>query len=87
MVSHTTICSSTLHQIWVDGFNINAYNQADTTNSDESLTSYALAFSPEAVDGLTIGFASMDDDSSATTASHVSETQLCMLNMYMVQLH
>ena len=58
------------------------YNQADTTNSDESLTSYALAFSPEAVDGLTIGFASMDDDSSATTASHVSDSTMYVKYVY-----
>jgi hypothetical protein len=58
------------------------YNQADTTNSDESLTSYALAFSPEAVEGLTIGFAAMDDDSSATTASHVSDSTMYVKYVY-----
>ena len=58
------------------------YNQADTTNSDESLTSYALAFSPEAVEGLTIGFAAMDDDSSSTTASHVSDSTMYVKYVY-----
>jgi len=58
------------------------YNQADTTNSDESLTSYAIAFSPEAVDGLTIGYAAQDDDSSATAASHVSDTTMYVKYVY-----
>ena len=57
------------------------YNQADTTNSDDSLTSMAIALSPEAVDGLTIGYATQDDDSGAATA-HVSDTTMYVKYVY-----
>jgi outer membrane protein OmpU len=57
------------------------YNQADTTNSDESLTSYAIAWSPEMVDGLTVGYATQDDDSGAAT-THVSENTMYAKYVY-----
>ena len=57
------------------------YNQADTTNSDESLTSYAIAWSPEMVDGLSVGYATQDDDSGASTA-HVSENTMYVKYVY-----
>ena len=57
------------------------YNQADTTNSDDSLTSMAIALSPEAIDGLTIGYATQDDDSGAATA-HVSDTTMYVKYVY-----
>jgi len=57
------------------------YNQADTTNSDESLTSYAIAWSPEMVDGLSVGYATQDDDSGASTA-HVSEDTMYVKYVY-----
>ena len=57
------------------------YNQADTANSDESLTSYAIAWSPEMVDGLSVGYATQDDDSGASTA-HVSEDTMYVKYVY-----
>jgi len=57
------------------------YNQADTTNSDDSLTSMAIALSPEAIDGLTIGYATQDDDSGAATA-HVTDTTMYVKYVY-----
>ena len=57
------------------------YNQADTTNSDDSWTSMAIALSPEAIDGLTIGYATQDDDSGAATA-HVSDTTMYVKYVY-----
>ena len=57
------------------------YNQADTANSDESLTSYAIAWSPEMVDGLSVGYATQDDDSGASTA-HVSENTMYVKYVY-----
>ncbi len=57
------------------------YNQADTTNSDDSLTSMAIALSPVAIDGLTIGYATQDDDSGAATA-HVSDTTMYVKYVY-----
>ena len=41
------------------------YSQADSTDIN-SQTSWAIAFSPEAVDGLTVGYAVQEDDSTAT---------------------
>ena len=41
------------------------YQQADTTRIN-SQTAWAIAFSPEAVDGLTIGYAVQEDDGAAT---------------------
>ena len=50
----------------VGGATITAtYQQADTTRLN-SQTSWAVAFSPEAVDGLTVGYAVQEDDSTAT---------------------
>jgi outer membrane protein OmpU len=57
------------------------YNQADTTNSDESLTSYAIAYSPEMVEGLSVGYAVQDDDSGAAT-THVSEDTMYVKYVY-----
>jgi len=42
-----------------------SYTQADTTRIN-SQTSWAIAFSPEAVDGLTVGYAIQEDDGAAT---------------------
>ena len=41
------------------------YQQADTTRIN-SQTSWAVAYSPEAVDGLTVGYAVQEDDGAAT---------------------
>ena len=50
----------------VGGATITAtYQQADTTRIN-SQTSWAVAFSPEAVDGLTVGYAVQEDDGAAT---------------------
>ena len=50
----------------VGGATITAtYQQADTTRLN-SQTSWAVAFSPEAVDGLTVGYAVQEDDGAAT---------------------
>ena len=50
----------------VGGATITAtYQQADTTRLN-SQTSWAVAFSPEAVDGLTVGYAVQEDDGTAT---------------------
>ena len=50
----------------VGGATITAtYSQADTTRLN-SQTSWAVAFSPEAVDGLTVGYAVQEDDGAAT---------------------
>ena len=50
------------------------YNQADTASIVESQTSYAIAYSPEMVDGLTVGYAVQDDTATgvATTAKDES---------------
>ena len=59
----------------VGGATITAtYNQADTTTLVESQTSYAIAYSPEMVDGLTVGYAVQDDTATgvATTAKDES---------------
>ena len=59
----------------VGGATITAtYNQADTATLVESQTSYAIAYSPEMVDGLTVGYAVQDDTATgvATTAKDES---------------
>jgi len=57
----------------VGGATITAtYNQADTDNVINSQTSWAVAFSPEAVDGLTVGYAVQEDDSTATVVDDMT---------------
>ena len=48
-----------------------SYTQADTTRIN-SQTSWAIAFSPEAVDGLTVGYAVQEDDGLATVVDDMS---------------
>ena len=47
------------------------YSQADSTDIN-SQTSWAIAFSPEAVDGLTVGYAVQEDDSTATVVDDMT---------------
>ena len=57
----------------VGGATITAtYQQADTTNLLNSQTAWAVAFSPEAVDGLTVGYAVQEDDSAATVVDDMT---------------
>ena len=61
----------------VGGATITAtYNQADTTTLVESQTSYAIAFSPEMVDGLTVGYAVQDDTATGVATSAVDENTM-----------
>ena len=48
-----------------------SYSQADTTDIN-SQTSWAIAFSPEAVDGLTVGYAVQEDDGAATVVDDMT---------------
>ena len=48
------------------------YNQADTANVINSQTSWAIAFAPEAVEGLTVGYAVQEDDSTATVVDDMT---------------
>ena len=48
-----------------------SYTQADTTRIN-SQTSWAIAFSPEAVDGLTVGYAVQEDDGLATVVDDMT---------------
>jgi outer membrane protein OmpU len=52
------------------------YNQADTTSIVESQTSYAIAYSPEMVDGLTVGYAVQDDTATGVAASAKDENTM-----------
>jgi outer membrane protein OmpU len=52
------------------------YNQADTTSIVESQTSYAIAYSPEMVDGLTVGYAVQDDTATAVAAEAKDESTM-----------
>ena len=53
------------------------YNQADTSSSIvESQTSYAIAYSPEMVDGLTVGYAVQDDTATGVATSAVDENTM-----------
>ena len=52
------------------------YNQADTTSIVESQTSYAIAYSPEMVDGLTVGYAVQDDTATGVAASAKDESTM-----------
>ena len=52
------------------------YNQADTTSIVESQTSYAIAYSPEMVDGLTVGYAVQDDTATGVASSAVDENTM-----------
>ena len=61
----------------VGGATITAtYNQADTATLVESQTSYAIAFSPEMVDGLTVGYAVQDDTATGVATSAVDENTM-----------
>jgi len=52
------------------------YNQADTTSIVESQTSYAIAYSPEMVDGLTVGYAVQDDTATGVASSAKDESTM-----------
>tara|TARA_B100001057_G_scaffold431542_1_gene459084 strand:- start:1327 stop:2262 length:936 start_codon:yes stop_codon:yes gene_type:complete len=52
-----------------------SYTQADGTITN-SQTSYAIAYSPEMVDGLTLGYATQDDDSASATSSHTDDVTM-----------
>jgi len=59
------------------------YNQADTSSSIvESQTSYAIAYSPEMVDGLTVGYAVQDDTSTGVATSAVDENTMYVKYVY-----
>ena len=59
------------------------YNQADTSSSIvESQTSYAIAYSPEMVDGLTVGYAVQDDTSTGAAATAVDENTMYVKYVY-----
>ena len=47
-----------------------------------SQTSIAVAFSPEAVDGLTVGYAQQEDDSTAGAANQVDDTTMYVKYVY-----
>ena len=57
------------------------YNQADSTIV-ESQTSYAIAYSPEMVDGLTVGYAVQDDTSTGVATSAVDENTMYVKYVY-----
>ena len=60
----------------VGGATITAtYSQADSTIV-ESQTSYAIAYSPEMVDGLTVGYAVQDDTATGVATSAVDENTM-----------
>ena len=66
----------------VGGATITAtYSQADGTIV-ESQTSYAIAFSPEMVDGLTIGYATQDDTSTGVATTAQDETTMYVKYVY-----
>ena len=66
----------------VGGTTITAtYSQADGTIV-ESQTSYAIAFSPEMVDGLTIGYATQDDTSTGVATTAQDETTMYVKYVY-----
>ena len=48
------------------------YNQADTATLLNSQTAWAIAFTPEALDGLTVGYAVQEDDSAATVVDDMT---------------
>ena len=61
----------------VGGATITAtYNQADTTTLVESQTSYAIAYSPEMVDGLTVGYAVQDDTATGVASTAKDESTM-----------
>ena len=66
----------------VGGATITAtYSQADSTII-ESQTSYAIAYSPEMVDGLTVGYAVQDDTSTGVATSAVDENTMYVKYVY-----
>jgi len=58
-----------------------SYGQADGTIVN-SQTSYAIAYSPEMVDGLTVGYATQDDDSTGVASSAVDENTMYVKYVY-----
>ena len=67
----------------VGGATITAtYNQADTATLVESQTSYAIAYSPEMVDGLTVGYAVQDDTATGVATSAVDENTMYVKYVY-----
>jgi outer membrane protein OmpU len=67
----------------VGGATITAtYNQADTTTLVESQTSYAIAYSPEMVDGLTVGYAVQDDTATGVAATAKDESTMYVKYVY-----
>ena len=58
------------------------YNQADTASIVESQTSYAIAYSPEMVDGLTVGYAVQDDTATGVATSAVDENTMYVKYVY-----
>jgi outer membrane protein OmpU len=67
----------------VGGATITAtYNQADTTTLVESQTSYAIAYSPEMVDGLTVGYAVQDDTATGAAATAKDESTMYVKYVY-----
>ena len=67
----------------VGGATITAtYNQADTATLVESQTSYAIAYSPEMVDGLTVGYAVQDDTATGVAATAKDESTMYVKYVY-----
>ena len=58
-----------------------SYTQADGTITN-SQTSYAIAYSPEMVDGLTVGYAVQDDTSTGAAATAVDENTMYVKYVY-----
>ena len=58
------------------------YNQADTASIVESQTSYAIAYSPEMVDGLTVGYAVQDDTATGAAATAKDESTMYVKYVY-----
>ena len=66
----------------VGGATITAtYSQADSTIV-ESQTSYAIAYSPEMVDGLTVGYAVQDDTATGAAATAKDESTMYVKYVY-----
>ena len=57
------------------------YNQSDAALAN-SQTSFAIAYSPEMVDGLTVGYATQEDDSTAGAANQVDDSTMYAKYVY-----
>ena len=57
------------------------YNQADGTIIN-SQTAYAIAYSPEMVDGLTVGYATQEDDSTGVSTTKVDDSTMYAKYVY-----